>query len=117
MLLNNSQKTCGPLPTPSDAILGGRFVKGTLARIDAVLRPRAKGKPPEYRTDFIAEAVERGSGAGSASRPSRNRSRDRRRSRAGCRGSTKNLDGVGAPGQGHSHERHREMAAARAHYD
>jgi hypothetical protein len=40
--------------------LGARFVKGTLARIDAVLRPRAKGKPPEYRTDFIAEAVERG---------------------------------------------------------
>jgi hypothetical protein len=28
-------------------------------RIDAVLRPRQKGKSPEYRTDFIASAVER----------------------------------------------------------
>ena len=42
-----------------DKAHGARFVKGTLARIDAVLRPRQKGKPPEYRTDFIALAVER----------------------------------------------------------
>jgi hypothetical protein len=42
-----------------DEAHGARFVKGTLARIDAVLRPRRRGKPPEYRTDFIAEAVER----------------------------------------------------------
>jgi hypothetical protein len=34
-------------------------VKGTLARIDAVLRPRQNDKPQEFRTDFIAEAVER----------------------------------------------------------
>jgi hypothetical protein len=42
-----------------DEAHGARFVRGTLARIDAVLRPRTKDKPPEYRTDFIAEAVER----------------------------------------------------------
>jgi hypothetical protein len=42
-----------------DEAHGARFVKGTLARIDAVLKPRHEGKPPEYRTDFIAEAVER----------------------------------------------------------
>jgi hypothetical protein len=42
-----------------DEAHGARFLRGTLARIDAVLRPRQKGKPPEYRTDFIAEAVER----------------------------------------------------------
>ena len=34
-------------------------MKGTLARIDAVLRPRQNDKPQEFRTDFIAEAVER----------------------------------------------------------
>jgi hypothetical protein len=42
-----------------DEAHGARFVRGTLARIDAVLKPRQKGKPPEYRTDFIASAVER----------------------------------------------------------
>jgi hypothetical protein len=44
---------------PEDEAHGARFVRGTLARIDAVLRPRQKGKPPEYRPDFIASAVER----------------------------------------------------------
>jgi hypothetical protein len=42
-----------------DEAHGARFVTGTLARIDAVLRPRTKDKPPEYRTDFIATAVEK----------------------------------------------------------
>jgi hypothetical protein len=42
-----------------DEAHGARFVRGTLARIDAVLRPRQEGRPPEYRTDFIAGAVER----------------------------------------------------------
>ena len=42
-----------------DEAHGARFVRGTLARIDAVLKPRHGGKPPEYRTDFIASAVEK----------------------------------------------------------